>query len=460
MTVVGNNWLTDKIVNLPISLIDGDRSSKYPKRSEFKDDGVVFLNAESISGGRFNLSKVNYLSHKKYEQITKGRLQVNDIVLTMRGNGVGDAALFSIEDIEGLINAQMLIVRPNPAEINPQFLYYQLTNPAFKQLLMNFVTGSAQPQLTITHLRHVPLVIPPLNEQKSIAQILGNIDDKIELNRQMNVTLEAMAQALFKSWFIDFDPVIDNALAAGNPIPEPLHARAEIRKALGDQCKPLPEAIQKQFPNRFVFSEEMGWVPEEWEPTSLDKVANYQNGLALQKFRPEDENNFLPVVKIAQLKKGFADGEEKASPNIKPECIIDNGDVVFSWSGSLVVDVWCGGKAALNQHLFKVTSKDYPKWFFYEYTKHHLEEFQRIAADKAVTMGHIKREHLSQAMCIVPSNNLLDDCTAIVESLLDRHIGLRKQDAQLASIRDALLPKLISGQLRIPDAEKQLADAI
>ena len=102
-------------------------------------------------------------------------------------------------------------------------------------------------------------------EQKAIAHILGTLDDKIELNRQMNATLEAMAQALFKSWFVDFDPVIDNALAAGNSIPEPLQAKAEVRAALGDQRKPLPEAIQKQFPSRFVFSEEMGWIPEGWE---------------------------------------------------------------------------------------------------------------------------------------------------------------------------------------------------
>jgi type I restriction enzyme S subunit len=109
-------------------------------------------------------------------------------------------------------------------------------------------------------------------------------------------------------------------------------------------------------------------IPEGWSIKPLDGIATYQNGLALQKFRPENENDFLPVVKIAQLKKGFSDGEEKASPNIKPECIIDNGDVVFSWSGSLMVDIWCGGKAALNQHLFKVSSTKYPKWLYYKYT--------------------------------------------------------------------------------------------
>ncbi|SDE59959.1 Type I restriction modification DNA specificity domain-containing protein [Desulfuromonas thiophila] len=263
-----------------------------------------------------------------------------------------------------------------------------------------------------------------------------------------------------KSWFVDFDPVIDNALAVGKPIPDELQARAEVRAALGDKRKPLPEAVQKQFPSSFVFSDEMGWIPEGWEVESLDEIAHYQNGLALQKFRPENEDDFLPVVKIAQLRKGFADGEEKASPTITPKCIIDDGDVVFSWSGSLLVDIWCGGRAALNQHLFKVTSATYPKWYFYNYTKHHLEEFQRIAADKAVTMGHIKREHLSQAKCVAPAGEILDACTSFVEPLLDRHVDLRKEDRWLETLRDTLLPKLLSGQLRIPDAEKRVTEVV
>ncbi len=339
------------------------------------------------------------------------------------------------------------------------YLYWILRTPQYRDYCDRYATGSAVVALSRDDFLNYP--VPPINAtRKRIVSLLEFIEYKIELNRQMNATLEAMAQALFKSWFVDFDPVIDNALAAVKPVPEPLQAKAEVRAALGDKRKPLPEAIQKQFPSRFVFSEEMGWIPEGWEVKSLDEIAHYQNGLALQKFRPENEDDFLPVVKIAQLRKGFADGEEKASPTITPKCIIDDGDVVFSWSGSLLVDIWCGGRAALNQHLFKVTSATYPKWYFYNYTKHHLEEFQRIAADKAVTMGHIKREHLSQAKCVVPTGEILDACTSFVEPLLDRHVDLPKEDRWLETLRDTLLPKLLSGQLRIPDAEKLVADAV
>jgi type I restriction enzyme S subunit len=207
---------------------------------------------------------------------------------------------------------------------------------------------------------------------------------------------------------------------------------------------------------------ELGEIPEGWQCLALDAIAKYQNGLALQKFRPENDDDYLPVVKIAQLKKGYADGEEKASPKIKPDCIIDNGDVVFSWSGSLMVDTWCGGKAALNQHLFKVTSKIYPKWLYYQFTKNHLEEFQRIAAAKAVTMGHIKREHLKAALCAIPGASVIDAAGKLLGSLLDKQIEQRLESNTLSQLRDTLLPKLLSGELSLSDTdtEEPLADLL
>ena len=125
-----------------------------------------------------------------------------------------------------------------------------------------------------------------------------------------------------------------------------------------------------------------------------------------------------------------------------------------------MVDVWCGGKAALNQHLFKVTSSEYPKWFYHWYTKHHLLEFQRIAADKAVTMGHIKRSHLAEAKCVIPPETLFACEHNPIPALLDREIRLRQQSKELAKLRDTLLPKLISGELRIPEAQQQNKDIL
>jgi type I restriction enzyme S subunit len=138
--------------------------------------------------------------------------------------------------------------------------------------------------------------------------------------------------------------------------------------------------------------------------------------------------------------------------------VIRDGDVLFSWSGSLAVDIWCGGQGALNQHLFKVTSKTHQKWFIYQWVKHHLPEFQEIAQGKATTMGHIQRHHLSEAKALVPTTSLLTGMDSTFTPLLDRAFGLRRQSRELSLIRDELLPKLISGEIRIPDAERLLEE--
>jgi len=340
--------------------------------------------------------------------------------------------------------------------------------------------GSVFTNLKTDILRNHHVRIPSIEQQQEIAARLNSISDKAQINHQINQTLEQMAQALFKSWFVDFEPVKAKiaALEAGGNEEDALlaamqaisgtslfaadasaaGAKEQLARLQTEQPKQYAElrATAELFPSAMQDSE-LGEIPEGWNCLSLDAIAKYQNGLALQKFRPENEDDYLPVVKIAQLKKGYADGVEKASPNIKPGCIIDNGDVVFSWSGSLMVDTWCGGKAALNQHLFKVTSDTYPKWLYFLFTRHHLEEFQRIAADKAVTMGHIKREHLKRALCAIPGERLIGKAGNSLSNIIEKQIELRLESTTLSTLRDTLLPKLLSGELFISEGEPELA---
>lgn len=294
------------------------------------------------------------------------------------------------------------------------------------------------PNLNTSILSAVPVSLPPLKVQKKITEVLGTLDDRITLLRETNTTLEAIAQALFKSWFVDFDPV---------------HAKQQGR---------APEGMDAQtaalFPDSFEESE-LGMVPKGWEVKALDQIADYLNGLALQKFPPTGVDD-LPVIKIAQLRKGDSVGADKASRAIKPEYIINDGDVLFSWSGSLEVEVWCGGEGALNQHLFKVTSKKYPKWLYLLATKFFLNEFRQIAASKATTMGHIQRKHLSDAKLVLPSEDLIQKTSSIFEPILERYIANSLQAKELAELRDTLLPRLISGQLRLPEAQALVEDAV
>ncbi|MGP9499174.1 restriction endonuclease subunit S [Halomonas sp. AOP43-D1-4] len=369
---------------------------------------------------------------------------------------------------------------------NPVFVYYFFLN--MSDVLKKMDVGAANPALNRNHVHPMEVWWPVRHVQDQIAEIMSALDRKLTNNNQINQTLEQMAQAIFKSWFVDFEPVKAKIAARERWYAMQPTDESASPVCYADDADSLPDLetwmnlaamqaisgkneveltrLQTEQPEQYaelrstvalfpsaMQESELGEIPEGWECLALDQIAKYQNGLALQKFRPENEDNYLPVVKIAQLKKGYADHEEKASPNIKPDCIIENGDVVFSWSGSLMVDTWCGGRAALNQHLFKVTSETYPKWLYFYFTRHHLEEFQRIAADKAVTMGHIKREHLKRAMCAVPDGSIIRRTGKTLENILNEQIELRLETTILSILRDALLPKLLSGQITLTERE-------
>ena len=274
---------------------------------------------------------------------------------------------------------------------------------------------------------------PSLPEQRSIAATLGALDDKIELNRKMNATLESMARALFRDWFVDFGPT---------------RAKMEGREPY------LSPDLWSLFPDRL---DEEG-KPEGWEEKPLDEIAAFLNGLALQKFPGENEADSLPVIKIAELRNGITANSNRASRKVPPQYVVQDGDFLFSWSGSLLAKFWTGGEGALNQHLFKVTSDRYPAWFFSEWVQHHLEEFQTIAASKATTMGHIQRGHLKAAKTTCPPDHMIARMGEMMAPLIDRIIHNELESRTLAQTRDLLLPRLMSGELRVAGAERTASE--
>ena len=398
------------------------------------DAGVIVLRSSNIRNGRLDLSNPSYTDEYHYqERSRRAKVQAGDLVIT-REAPMGEVCLIP-DDLKCCLGQRMVMLRPDHERCDGKYLLYALqSNRVQNEIRSHEGTGSTVSNLRIPVLKSLPIPTPDLANQKAIAHILGTLDDKIELNRKTNETLEAMAKALFKSWFVDFDPV---------------RAKAEGRPA------GLPAEISDLFPDSFEDSE-LGDIPSGWEVKALDEIAHFLNGLALQKFPPEDGAATLPVIKIAQLKKGDSTGADRCSTSVPEEYVVRDGDLLFSWSGSLAVDIWSGGDGALNQHLFKVTSKTYNKWFFFQWVKHHLPVFQEIAQGKATTMGHIQRHHLTEAKTLIPAPSLLAAMDSVFAPLLDRAFGLRRQSSELSSIRDALLPKLISGEIRIPDAEKML----
>ncbi|NOT58416.1 MAG: hypothetical protein HOP18_27795, partial [Deltaproteobacteria bacterium] len=206
---MAGEWRVETFENAPLQIIDGDRGTNYPNQAEFSAAGhCLFLNAGNVTTTGFRFSDCAFITAEKDASLRKGKLVRNDVVLTTRGT-VGNVAYFddSVPFDHIRINSGMVILRAQTPALQPQYLYLFVRSALFLSQVSALRTGSAQPQLPIQDINRIEIPIPPPDEQRAIAHILGTLDDKIELNRRMNETLEAMARALFKSWFVDFDPV-------------------------------------------------------------------------------------------------------------------------------------------------------------------------------------------------------------------------------------------------------------
>ena len=272
------------------------------------------------------------------------------------------------------------------------FLYYLLH--FLKLEILKSEGGTVFGSINRTDLANIGINLPPLPEQKAIASVLSSLDDKIDLLHRQNKTLEAMAETLFRQWFVE-----------------------EVQVG--------------------------------WEEKPLSSVADFLNGLACQKFPPKNQLERLPVLKIKELRNGFSKDSDWASTDIKPEYIVENGDVIFSWSASLMLKIWDGKQCILNQHLFKVTSELFPKWFYYQWCKYYLAEFIAISSSHATTMGHIKRGDLDTAIVLIPSDDELSEMSSIIRPVISKIIENNKQIHTLEKLRDTLLPRLMNGDVRV-----------
>ncbi len=350
-------------------------------------------------------SRILYENSRWHDNVAK-TVQIDKILLSgdvlINSTGIGTAGrVAQIWDIPSptTVDGHMIIMRPSK-DMDP--LFYGYAVKAAQSSIEEYAEGSTgQTEINKTRLqKEIVISFPTEKEmQHQIGSLLKNIDDKIELNEHINQNLEMQSQLIFNKEFLS------NAI-----------------------------------------------IPSGWEESNLLATADYLNGLAMQKFRPVGEDTGLPVLKIKELRQGMCDEtSERCSSNINPQYIVQDGDVIFSWSGSLLVDFWCGGICGLNQHLFKVTSNKFDKWFYYAWTKHYLANFSAIAADMATTMGHIKREELAKAKVLIPSEKDYNRISSIMQPIYDLIIANRIQNRELSNIRDNLLPKLMSGELDISE---------
>lgn len=368
-------------------------------KEDYVDVGTPIVTVEHLGCRVFSEQNLPMVSDTDKSRLSKYVLKKGDIVFSRVGSV--DRCSFVDPKHDGwMFSGRCLRVRPSE-EVDSLFLYYFFCLNTTKEFVRSIAVGATMPSINTKLLGEVEVVCPEIEEQRKIADILSKIDDKIEENQKINENLEQQAQAIFANEFLALES-----------------------------------------------------LPDGWKRGSLIDIADYLNGLAMQKYRPAADEVGIPVLKIKELRQGCCDDtSEVCSPNIKTNYIIHDGDVIFSWSGSLLVDFWCGGICGLNQHLFKVTSSVYDKWFYYDWTKHHLERFIAVAADKATTMGHIKRDELSKAEVLIPNKADYNRIGSLLHPIYDLIITNRIESKKLAETRDTLLPKLMSGEIDISEVD-------
>ena len=337
-----------------------------------------------------------------------------DIVIASAGQGFtrGQASMVMIDTF---VNQSVIVIHPNE-KINNYYLLYNL-KLRYNQLRQLSDHTSTRGSLSTKIIKDLDIDLPNLEIQNQIADIITIFDKKIRVNEQINHNLTNFIDINFKNYLLNFENYSEDEL----------------------------------------ISSEFGPIPKGWKVSSLTGIANYQNGLAMQKFPPEDPNDYFKVLKIKELRQGFIDEmSDICSKNIKKECIVYDGDVIFSWSGSLLVDIWAGGTCGLNQHLFKVTSSKFDKWFYYCWTKFYLDQFILIAKDKATTMGHIKRQHLEESLVLIPDKESYQYLTNMFQPIFAYLIKNKIEIKVLQTLRDTLLPKLMSGEIDVSEVNCDL----
>jgi type I restriction enzyme, S subunit len=393
-------------------------------------DGIPIVRVNNIRNGRIDTTDMLKVESTIESKFQRSRLRGGEVLLTLVGT-LGEVAIVP-ENLRGWNVARavgVIPVRKNPGSL---WVSICLRSAFIQHCIRMWATTTVQATFNLRDLAKLPIPIPPTDTREAIASVLGALDDKIELNRRMNATLEAMARALFQSWFVDFDPV---------------RAKLDGRKPTG-----LDEATAALFPAAFQDSS-TGHIPEGWKTIPLYETAQWVNGAA---FRSEDfcaAGEGLPVIKIGELKDGISAQTKWSQRQAGPNQVIDTGDLLYSWSGSpdtsLEAFLWCGGRGLLNQHIFKVISPTAAEKRFVYYLLQYLRPvLVETARNKQTTgLGHVTIADMKRLLVCTPNKFVLAAFDRNIAPIFDRAFTNSLEARTLATLRDTLLPKLLSGEL-------------
>jgi type I restriction enzyme S subunit len=416
-----------------ILVVDGNHGQYRPLPHEFGEGRYAYIRATDMDAGLVLFDAAARINDTAFNRIRKGVGAPGDVLFSHKGT-VGKLALVPMDAPLYVCSPQTTLWRTlNEKKLDRRYLYCYMRSQEFiEQWFARKGETDMADYVSLTAQRELTVALPSLPEQRAIARVLGGLDDKIELNRRMNRTLEDLARGLFRSWFVDFEPVTKNGSTKASAAPYDV------------------------FPKRLVDSA-LGPIPEGWRAGSVADLARYVNG---RNFTKDATGTGRMVARIAELNSGPGLSTVYNDVKAEPENVVQPGDLLFAWSGSLDVYRWNRDEALVNQHIFKVVCEAYPQWFVHLHLCEAMPFFQGIAADKATTMGHIKREHLRQAELALPPEPVLKYATQRIAPIYARLLANERESLRLAATRDALLPQLLSGEVRLAGASKSVEEIV
>jgi type I restriction enzyme S subunit len=424
-----------------VSHKDGNHGANYPRAEEFGAVGIPFLSARLLGDWRIDLEGAPRLSLQKAQSLKFGFVEKGDVLLSHNAT-VGRVAI--VPDIKGpaIIGTSLTQYRVDPERLSPEFLALYFLSPEFQNSL-SFVMGqTTRNQVPITEQRRLRVRLPPIETQRAVVDLCMCLQRKIELNRKAAATLEEMARALYRSWFVDFDPV-----RARDDGRVPAHMDAETAAL---------------FPDSFGDD----GLPIGWRRESLIVQAEWVNGAAYRNEHFSSDRDALPIVKIAELKAGITNGTRFTTTDLGARYRIQRGELLYSWSGnpdtSIDAFVWRFGSAWLNQHIFSVRENGSMSLaMLFSMLKHFNPHLVEIARNKQTTgLGHITKKDLESFLVVIPTAEVLAVFEGLLGPLFCKYCQVLYETESLGALRDTLLPRLMSGELRVGAARETIEDVV
>ncbi|EJK2115952.1 restriction endonuclease subunit S [Vibrio navarrensis] len=449
---MGSEWKDAKLGDYIDSCL-GKMLDKNKNTGEFHP----YLGNSNVRWGAFELDELSEMKFESHEHERYG-IKKGDLIVC-EGGEPGRCAIWN-EDVPDMKIQKALHRVRTLAGLDGDYLYYWFLFSARAGHIDPYFTGTTIKHLTGKALKELPIKIPPMRYQQEAAKLLRGFDNKITLNRQINQTLEQMAQTLFKSWFVDFAPVMDNALDAGKPIPDELQHRAEARKAVRESqgFKPLPDEVRQLFPDAFEESE-LGWVPKGWETKPISSLINLIGGGTPKTSEesywggeipwfsvvdaPNDSNVFVLDTEKKVTEAGVANSSTK---------VLRVGTTIISARGTVGKCALVATPMAMNQSCYGVVGAEgVHDYFVYYLLRQSVKQLQQRSHGSVFST--ITRDTFSSLKLATGNVSLTQLFGNTISPWFEKILANNQQQSSLERLRDTLLPKLISGELRLDDVE-------